>query len=341
MSLARTLCAATVALLGSGPAVGQAVTPADSELARIRTDFEYGKYAEVLERAAARIVRGKLSESEAIELHKYAGLSAFYLRKQPQAESHLWALLQLDPDYALDPFVVPPPAIAYLESLRKQRSQQLDAIREQRRMGAERLSAESQERARSRAEAELQRRRIEELSQRLNEAPIPARSMALNFVPFGIGQFQQKRTRAGVLFAVTEGVLAATSIAAYLFYDALIQNMPVTVDDRLTPDGTFTFYVRGIPSDRHQRASVLRTIKYGSAAAFFVVYGIGVGDAIIHHRDPVAPAAAPPSAEAVSSNPGDSQLGVVSRSLPDEREPPRVFVAPIAGGLSAGITLRF
>jgi|GEM_PF-303632 len=339
MRAARTAWGAMLALVASAPALGQSAVPGDPETARIRTEFEYGKYADVLQRATARIARGNLSESEVMELHKYAGLSAYYLRKMPEAESHLWALLQLDPDYTFDPFVVPPPAIDYLESLRKQRSRQLDAIREQRRLGADRLRAETQELARARAEAELQRRRIEELSQQLSDAPIPSRSMVLNFVPFGVGQFQQRRTKAGVLFAVSESALAATSIAAYLFYDSLIRDQPVTVDDRLTPDRTFTFTVRGIPPEHHQQANVLRILKYSSAGAFFLVYAIGVGDAIIHHRDHPAPISAPThSAVSSGESPPDAS---VRRSHPTVVESPRAYVAPIDGGLSAGITLRF
>src|SRR5215472_1284210 len=124
-------------LCWTNPAGGQAAVP-DIEVARVRTEFAYGNYADVVKRASERIDRGNLSEADVIELHKYAGLSAFYLNHKPEAERHLWALLQLDPDYSLDPFVVPPPAIAYFEGLRKQHGAQLSAIREERRRSAER-----------------------------------------------------------------------------------------------------------------------------------------------------------------------------------------------------------
>ncbi len=331
---ARTACVTMLALVGSRSVLGQAGAPADPETARIRTDFEYGKYPQALQRATSRIDRGNLSESDVIELHKYAGLSAFYLNKTPEAEAHLWALLQLDPDYTFDPFVVPPPAIAYLESLRKQRALQLDPIREQRRVRSERLKVEAEERERSRAEAELQRRRIEELSGQLRDAPLPRRSMILNFVPFGVGQFQQKRTKAGVLFAVSEGAFAATSIAAYLFYNSLIEDVPVTLDDRLTPDRTFTVTERGIPAQHQRRASVLRTVKYSSAVAFWLAYAIGVGDAIVHHHDH------PLTSVATSDADGYSTEALVKRSHPSS-DAPRAYVAPIDGGLSAGITFNF
>jgi len=337
MSIAPKAWGAMLALVAAAPALGQTAASNDPEVARIRVDFEYGKFPEVLQRATARIARGNLSEHDAMELHKYAGLSAYYLHQMPEAESHLWALLQFDPDYTFDPFVVPPPAIQYLESLRKQRSAQLESIREQRRLVAERLRVEAQELARIRAESELQRRRIEELSQQLNEAPVPKRSMLLNFVPFGVGQFQQKRTSAGVVFAATEGVFAATSIAAYFFYESLLQDQPVTVDDRLTPDRTFTFTVRGIPPEHHQQANVLRIVKYSSAGAFFLTYAIGVVDALIHQGDrPPLGASLPSGASSASSN--QSPPATLTRQLVESARP---YIAPVDGGMSAGLALRF
>ena len=82
----------------------------EAEVASIRASFEYGKYAEVLERAGARIDRGDLRDEELAELHRLAGLSAFNLNRLDDASRHFKALLRLEPDHSLDPFVVPPPA---------------------------------------------------------------------------------------------------------------------------------------------------------------------------------------------------------------------------------------
>lgn len=338
MSPARNGFAAILALLGSSPTLGQAAGAPDSEIARLRTDFDYGKYPEVLQRATSRIDRGNLSEGDVVDLHKYAGLSAFYLHKTPEAERHLWALLQLDPDHTLDPFVVPPPALDYFESLRKEHAQELAAIRDERRRRTERMRTEAEERDRARADAEIQRRRIEELSREVSDAPIPKRSLLLDFVPFGVGQFQQGRSKAGLLFGVSEGALAATSIAAYLVYSSLIQERPVMVDDRLTPDRTFTFVERGIPPEHHRQASVLRTVKYASAGAFWLVYAIGVGDALIHHRDHLISAA---PATTAGRETGSPAVGAARASRSFSPEGLQAFVAPSSGGVSAGVRLKF
>jgi hypothetical protein len=309
-----------------------AETEPDPEVARVRTEFEYGKFAEALKRASERIDRGNLSEAEVRELHKYAGLSAFYLNHKSQAERHLWALLQLDPDYTFDPFVVPPAAVQYFESLRTKRSSQLETIREERRRRAERLKAEADERERARLEAELQRRRAEELSKPLMVTTVERRSFLLNLVPFGVGQFQQHRTKAGLIFAISEGVLATTSIVAYLVSNSLIQEQVIRVDDRLTPDGTFSFVTRGIPPDRHRRAIVWRNIKYASGAGFWVTYGIGVVDAIVHHQGEVVI-----SGEAQAAPPQALQLP----PAPQQVRALRPFVNPAHNGVQAGITFSF
>jgi hypothetical protein len=308
-----------------------AQTESDPEVARVRTDFEYGKFAEALTRASDRIDRGNLSEADVKELHKYAGLSAFYLNKKPQAERHLWALLQLDPDYAFDPFVVPPAAIQYFENLRSRRTAQLDAIRDERRRRVERLKAEADERERARLEAELQRRRAEELSRPVLVTKMERPSFLLNFVPFGVGQFQQHRTKAGLIFAISEGVLAATSLTAFLVYNSLIHEQTIRVDDRLTPDGTgaYTFVTRGIPADRQQRANNWRAVKYISGAGFWVMYGAGVVDAIVHHPREVASSSEP--------NPSLSQ----ARQLQGSHRGPQAFISPSPNGVQAGITLSF
>src|SRR6202158_6505058 len=112
------------------PAQSQPTQPQDPEIARVRTEFEYANYATALKQASERIDRGNLSQSDVMELNKYAGLAVFYLHQKPAAERHLWALLQLDPDYRLDPFLVPPQALAYFEELGKNSDTGLAGIRE-------------------------------------------------------------------------------------------------------------------------------------------------------------------------------------------------------------------
>src|SRR5687768_4517765 len=77
----------------------------DAEVAGVRTQVEHGQYEEALRRARARLDRGSLSEPDQLELHKQAAVCAFNLKRKDEAERQFTALLKLDPDYTLDPFV--------------------------------------------------------------------------------------------------------------------------------------------------------------------------------------------------------------------------------------------
>jgi tetratricopeptide (TPR) repeat protein len=325
-----SLCSIAWAQTGPSP---------DPEVAKLKTDFEYAKYEEILKRATDRINRGNLTEEELIEIHKYAGLSAFYLKKMPEAQRHLEALIQLDPDYSLDPFTVPPSAIEYFMKLRRERASQLQIIREERRLRAERSRREAEERERARREAEEQRRRLQELSVRTVET----QSYLVNFVPFGAGQFQQHRNRVGVILAATEGVLAVTSIIAYLAYNGQIRQRSTQVD---TPQ--FVFIEQGIPLDRKPEATVWRNLKYISGGAFWLVYGIGVVDALYHHRDQIEtlsmPANGPqPPLTQFPGPPRSSIERVEGRRRAPEPPPvtPHAYLFPVPGGAGAGLSLTF
>ncbi|MFY0577546.1 hypothetical protein ACN28S_27385 [Cystobacter fuscus] len=206
------------------PGITLAADWVDEEVPALRATYEYGHYAEVLERATSRIDRGRLSEQDLLELHKLAGLSAFHLHHTDEATRHFRALLRLDPDFHLDPFAVPPPAVNFLDTLREQMGEELERVRQERRARQERERAEAERRERERVEAEEQRRRMEELSRQVTVRLVEKRSLLVNFVPFGAGQFQQGRTGMGALFAATEGLLAATSLATYFAHRGALQD---------------------------------------------------------------------------------------------------------------------
>lgn len=326
---------AALTALGGAPALAQEVRPgasADAELAGVRAAYEYGRYADVLARVRERVDRGGLSREALIELHKYAGLAAFNLSQSPEAERHFAALLRLDPDFALDPFAVPPPAIALFEQVRKTLAPQLEVIRQQLRVDAERQRRESEERENRRRAEEERRRRLEEMSRKITVRTVQRRSYLVNFVPFGAGQFQQDRTVAGVVLASLQGAFALTSVVAYLAYDGLIEREPISVE---ALGGPITVIREGIRPERQGAANAWRLVKYASAGAFYTLYGYGVVDALYHHQD-----------EAISEStlqlPTEPEL---PPSLPPPNVPPaerpRGFLFSTPGGLGAGLTLQF
>jgi hypothetical protein len=303
----------------------------DTELAGIRAAFEYGKYAEVLDRTGTRIDRGNLSDEQLVDLHELAGLAAFNLQRMNDAERHFSALLRLDPDHSLDPFVVPPPAVAYYDKLKQRMDSELDFVRQERRLRQERAHVEAERRERERLTAEEQRRRTEALARQVTIRTVEKRNFLVNFVPFGAGQFQQGRTSLGVVFAASEGALAVTSVIAYFAYEALFELDTVEIDDVLTETGKATLTVRYIPTNRSRQADAWRLLKISSAAGFYTVYALGAADALYHHEDQVVTTTieerpAPPTQAAPAKASGASA---------------RLRIFPTSGGLGAGLSLSF
>ena len=316
-------CLRLLLLLGLlAPTAVFAEEPVDAEVATLRATYEYGRYAEVLERAGMRIDRGRLADRDLAELHKLAGLSAFHLNRAEDSTRHFRALLRLEPDFNLDPFSVPPPAVQHLDGIREQMSAELELVRQERRLRVERERTELERRERERVAAEEQRRRVEALSRQVTVRQVETRSFLVNFVPFGAGQFQQGRTGLGTLFAASQGVLAVTSIISFFAYDSLIETEDVTVDDIRGPLDVTVSY---IPTARKREAEVWTGLKWGSAAGFYAVYAAGVLDALLHHQEQV--------------------VHTRIETLPSTPDPvtPRasLHLYPTSGGAGAGFTLAF
>ncbi len=302
------------ALAQQGPAPGEA-----SDLAAVQSEFEFGHYRDVLERAERRIDRGAVDEASLVQWHKLAGLAAFNLKRTEQAQRHINALLRIDPDFALDPFVYPPTAVAFVEKQRTALAAELDRIRAERRAADAAAKRAAEERAALAREAEEQRRQIEQMSRQVTVRTVERRSFLVNFVPFGAGQFQQGRVAAGTGFAIAEALLAITSIVAYFAYGSMIETRTVTLDNRL--GGPTTITETGIPANRTEEANVWRTLKIGAGLGFYGVWAAGVADAIIHHQDPV----------------------VTTRieTPPPPPPPPQARIGPGPGMLGASVTIRF
>ncbi|WP_306817760.1 hypothetical protein [Archangium lipolyticum] len=298
--------------------------PVDPEVNALRASYEYGRYAEVLDRAGSRIDRGRLSDKDLAELHKLAGLSAFHLNRSEDSSRHFRALLRLEPDFNLDPFSVPPPAVAWLDGIREQMSAELELVRQERRLRVERERAENERRERERVATEEQRRRVEELSRQVMVREVEKRSYLVNFVPFGAGQFQQGRTGMGTLFAAAEGALAITSILSFFAYDSLIETRKVTVDDIHGPKDLTVSY---IPTARKPQATLWKRLKWGTAGGFYAVYAAGVVDALVNHQDQV-----------VVQTHLETPPSTPPRSTPPAAN---LHLYPTPGGAGVGFTLAF
>jgi hypothetical protein len=147
------------------PALDASGVPASPAVSSVRDHYEYGQFAQVEGLAQALLDRGHLGPTQLLEVHLYAGLAAFNLGKVTLAERHFAALLRNDPDYALDPFLAPPPALRLFDSLRTRMASELEPLRESRAAAAvEAANREARARDAAREAArqeELQRAQVE------------------------------------------------------------------------------------------------------------------------------------------------------------------------------------
>lgn len=270
-------------MLGALSALAQVVPEREVELARQL--YEVGKFGEALKRATDAMALTNFADDQRVRLHEIAGMSAFNLGDLKAAQTHFLQLLQINPDFQLDPFAVPPPAIKLFEQVRKDSADALALVRAQLALRAEQQRREAAERERQRVAEEEQRRRAEQLAQRVTVRTVEKHPFLLNFLPFGTGQFLEGRVGLGVVFAVSEAVLAITSIISWFAINALYETTTQTLCCYLTADGTgkVTFEVRTIPQSRHADFKVWSILKYASGGAFYGAWAAGIIDAIINH----------------------------------------------------------
>lgn len=360
MRTARALAAAAALWFLGGPAAFAQVpaqapatpppaTPS-SEMGQIRLDFEYGKFKDVLSRARNLLDRGGLTDEQLTELHRLAGVAAFNLGQPADAERHLSTLLRIDPDASLDPFLFPPPAVQYLEKLKKQLASDLNVIRQERRIQADRRRREEEDRERAKQQAAELQRRLDELTHRVTVRTVEKRVFMVNFVPFGAGQFQQNRSGLGLLLASTEGALAATSLVAFFAYGSLFKDYSIRIPNVLNPDGSGYLDVRyrAIPTERRPEATVWRVAQYGSAIGFYLLYGYGVVDAILNHEDQVVTTTMEErQPEAPPQPPSEEQPPPATRRNAPHPSPSALAVRlsagiqPLPGGLGASLRVDF
>jgi hypothetical protein len=280
----------------------------DREVELVKAVFDASKYSETITLVRKALSVTNFTDAQRIELHRMAGLSSFNLGDPASAKESFLSLLRLNPDYVLDPFVAPPPALRLFEAVKKESADELGLVRQLMQVRAE------QER---RAAEERKKQEQERATRRL--VTIERRPMWVNFLPFGVGQFLQDRTELGVTFAVGEGLFAITSIVAYWAIEALKTTITDIVPDTLTTTGAFPLERRGIPVSAQAQRDTWRIVKWASGSAFYLAYAVGVVHAVVHHT-------------------GD-------RIKETKEQPqalrPRFEITPFPGGITANMTLSF
>jgi hypothetical protein len=243
--------------------------PAD--LRRARDRFEFGAWAD-----AAAIVRQFLAahphppESDAVLAFRILGIAEWHLGDRVQARSAFVSLLSEDPDYKLDPFLVPPVIVEFFEEVKRDHEPTLGPLREQKRTlrEQERLAEETrrrllaEERARSGPPAKVVR--------------VQERQYVINWFPFGAGQFQNGERAKGTAVAAGELALGAVNIGAILVHNQIVDNSA-----RCTPSQPNCSRPPYTDATRRLLRNV-DLVKYLSAGLFWALYAWGVVDAHRH-----------------------------------------------------------
>ena len=219
---------------------------------------------------AADLFTGLLAEASAndrrpliIESRKYLAASFLFLGRTVDADRELRLLLEVEPDYVLDPLEFPAEVQRAFARVKAD-------LNERRAQDAARRSAEevASRNARERAQA-VERERLERLIELARtERTVQNRSRLVAMLPFGVGQYQNGHDGLGLLLAVTEGVLLAGSITAYAFHQNLRDQVPA--DDRY--------------DDARLAEAASRYINQISFGLFAVVAITGIVDAQLRFR---------------------------------------------------------
>ena len=248
-------------------------TPA-TDLKRAKDRYEFGAYADAAGAVRQVLVQyPDLPEPQAIEAWRILGLAEFQLGDQAAAREAFVHLLSIDPDYALDPFLVPPNIVDFFDRVKREAEPQLQPLRERRKQlkEEERLAEEArrkllaEEQARSGPPAKL--------------VIVQERVYIINFLPFGAGQFQNGDRTKGTILAVTQVLFGAVNLGAILLHNAIADDP----SRRCSVTSTTNCSNPPIPDSDRALLQNIDVVKYVSAALFWATYAYGVTDALINY----------------------------------------------------------
>ena len=255
-------------------AIALAAAPQSPDLKRARDRFEFGAFAD-----AAGIVRSWLavhpeaSGEDAIEAYRMLGIAELKLGDRAQARAAFVSLLSLDPDYALDPFLVEPKVVEYFDQVKRENEPALAPLREQRRALEE-----------QRRRADEARKRLFEEEQARTGPPtkilrVQERLYLLNWIPFGAGLFLNGDMGKGTAIAAAEVTFGLVNLTAIILHNQIAQDPK----RRCSPSQTSGCSQPPYTDSDRELLYRIDVVKYTAAALFWAVYAYGVIDAHLHY----------------------------------------------------------
>ena len=245
---------------------------APPELKRARDRLEFGAWADAAGAIRQLLAKNpQLPDADAVEAYRILGVAEYNLGDQDLARSAFVNLLARDPDYALDPFLVPPAIVEFFDRVKRENEPSLGPLR------ARKREAKEQERLADEARRKLLAEEQARAGPPTKIIRVQERLYIINWMPLGAGQFQNGQPSKGTAIAAGQVGAALVNITAILLHNQI-------ATDRLRS------CVSGQPgcsrppysdADR-QLLQGIDAVKYGSAALFWGLYAWGVWDA---HRN--------------------------------------------------------
>ncbi len=169
------------------PPVGEG--SAQDEIRRAKNLYDYGSHQKVVDRLERAFELQLFADNELRrEALALIGVSAFILGDETRAGRYFLDRLRLDPDFRLNPVLYPPAIIDFVERIRQENQEELDAIQ-----------AQTGEPQPPQATTEV----------------IEKKPYYVNFIPFGAGQFQNDQDVKGALFLSSEVITLSINVTAY------------------------------------------------------------------------------------------------------------------------------
>ncbi|MBA3391127.1 MAG: tetratricopeptide repeat protein [Deltaproteobacteria bacterium] len=183
--------------------------------------------------------------TDLVEAHVLLGVCHYEGGNREEAKTEFKAALALDPSKTLEPLLFTEGQVRLFNEVR--------------------ADVEAQ----ARRDAEL--RKLEEDRDRIRKFKeslrvVETRPYFVNFVPFGAGQFQNKQTAKGILFASGQGVTFGTSAGIFLYL------------------ATKYGLVGKVPLEDGPGVRRLQQIEIATGAAFFGIYAWSVVDALLNYK---------------------------------------------------------
>ena len=284
---------------------------AEASLARATAFYESGQYSQcATEFATALDDPGQASAiapraREQASVYRAACLIA--LGKRDEADDVFRGAIRENPQMAVPNAIVFPPAV--IERFIVVRTTMMEEIR---RAEEERTLRERQAALAARKKAEQEKLRVQHLEKLASEESVVVQNQRwMAWVPFGVGQFQNRDYVLGGVFLATEVLLAGTAVTA--------ASIELSLNSQAKGGAGLTVNVPQL----NQSLKAANTVALAATGGFLLAAGLGIVQANLAY---------------VPEFPG----GVRPRKAPPRPVPaPAIGVAPLQGGAALSVFGRF